>query len=189
MHVKTAWISNPSRSEQSNHDQNITINYLLKLKSQLNTRDMYLIHRSFTTENSHIRTLEQLNTTLKKCISSIIRSFSELGDNLTHYAVKDSQISGRITGVGRDHQSFSFFSPAKEDSLTRRVHRKVSRKALNFSFQRRRLHNLWIAHCSSVPLNRIKFLPHVWNFLCSRLCQLPLDLLLGTTEKSLAPST
>lgn len=90
MHVKTAWISNPSRSEQSNHDQNITINYLLKLKSQLNTRDMYLIHRSFTTENSHIRTLEQLNTTLKKCISSIIRSFSELGDNLTHYAVKDS---------------------------------------------------------------------------------------------------
>lgn len=90
MHVRTAWISNPNKSQQSNHDQSTIMNYLLKLKWQLNTRGMYFIHRWFTTENSYIFTVEQLNATLKKYISSIIRNFSDPGDNHTRYAVKDS---------------------------------------------------------------------------------------------------
>ena len=58
--------------------------------------------------------------------------------------------------------------------------------------QRRRLHNLPLGSLGqgSITLRGKKFfLMFSWNFLCSSLCPLPLVLALGTTAKSLAPSS
>jgi len=57
--------------------------------------------------------------------------------------------------------------------------------------QRRRIHNPFGQPVAMLchPQRKKFFLMFRWNFLCFSLCPLPLVLPLGTTEKSLAPST
>jgi len=70
-----------------------------------------------------------------------------------------------------------------------RLHRTLSRQVLNNSREGDSTTSLGSLGQGSVTL-RVKkfFLMFRWNFLCFRLCPLPLVLSLGTTEKSLAPS-
>jgi len=85
----------------------------------------------------------------------------------------------RTVGVGRD-----LWGSSSPTTLPKQGHPELAvQDHVQASFeylQRRRLHNL-----------RVKkfFLMFRWNSLCFSLCPLPLVLLLGTTEKSLASSS
>jgi len=71
-----------------------------------------------------------------------------------------------------------------------RLHRNASRWVLNISREGDSTTSLGSLFQCSVTLRVKKFLLMFrWNFLCFSLCPLPLVLSLGTTEKSLAPSS
>ena len=71
-----------------------------------------------------------------------------------------------------------------------RLHRTFSRRVLNISREKDSTIPLGSPFQCSVTLRGKKFfLMFSWNFLCFNLCPLPLVLSLGTTGKSLAPSS
>ena len=71
-----------------------------------------------------------------------------------------------------------------------RLHRTLSRQVLNISREEESTPSLGSLFQCSVTLRGKKFfLMFRRNFLCFSLCSLPLVLSLGTTEKSLAPSS
>ena len=71
-----------------------------------------------------------------------------------------------------------------------RLHRTSSRRVLNISREGDSTTSLGSLFQCSVTLRGKKFiLIFSWSFLCFSLCPLPLVLLLGTTEQSLAPSS
>jgi len=71
-----------------------------------------------------------------------------------------------------------------------RLHRTASRRVLNISREEDSTTSLGsLFQCSSTLRGKKFFLMFRWNFLCFHLCPLPLVLLLGTTEKSLVPSS
>jgi len=78
--------------------------------------------------------------------------------------------------------------PCRSRVTYSRLHRTASRQDLK---ERRRIHNLPGQPVPGLHHFRGKkfFLMFRWNFLCFSLCPLPLVLSLGTTEKSLAPSS
>jgi len=71
-----------------------------------------------------------------------------------------------------------------------RLHRTLSRRVLNISREGESTASLGSLGQGSITL-RVKkfFLMFRWSFLCFSLCLLPLVVLLGTTGKSLAPSS
>ena len=97
----------------------------------------------------------------------------------------------RVSGVGRD-----LCGPSSPTPLPKQGHLQQAAEDLvqvGFEYlQRRRLHKppLGSLFQCSVTL-RVKkfFLMFRWNFLCFSFCLLPLVLSLGTTGKSLAPSS
>ena len=69
-----------------------------------------------------------------------------------------------------------------------RLHRTSSRQVLNISREGDSAAPLGsLFQCSVTLKGKNFFLVFIWNFLCCSLCRLPLVLLLGTTENSLAP--
>ena len=71
-----------------------------------------------------------------------------------------------------------------------RLHRNLSRQVLNISGEGDSTASLGSLFPCSITLRRKKFfLMFRRNFLCFSLCPLPLVLSLGTTEKSLVPSS
>ena len=71
-----------------------------------------------------------------------------------------------------------------------RLHRNFSRRVLNISREGDSTTSLGsLPQCSVTLRGKKFFLMFRWNFLCFSLCPLPLVLSLGTTEKSLAPSS
>jgi len=71
-----------------------------------------------------------------------------------------------------------------------RLHRTLSRQVLNISREEDSTTSLGSLFQGSVTLRGKKFfLLFSWSFLCFSLCPLPLVLSLGTTGKSLAPSS
>ena len=98
----------------------------------------------------------------------------------------------RTVGVGRD--LWGSFNPIQSPYWSRvtysRLHRTASRQVLNISREgvsKTALGNLF--QCSVILRGKKFFLMFRWNFLCFSLCPLPLVLSLGSTEKSLAPSS
>ena len=96
----------------------------------------------------------------------------------------------RLVGVGRDLCGSSSPGPYWSRVTQSRLHRTLSRRVLNISREGESTTPLGNLFQSSVTLRGKKFfLMFSWNFLCFSLCPLPLVLSLGTTEKSLAPSS
>ena len=95
-----------------------------------------------------------------------------------------------MVGVGSDLCGSSSPTPCQSRVTYSRLHRTLSRWVLNISREgdaTTSLGNLF--QCSITLRGKKFFLMFRWNFLCFSLCPLPLVLLLGTTEKSLAPSS
>jgi len=95
-----------------------------------------------------------------------------------------------MVGVGRDLWTYLVQPPCQSKVTYSRLHRTSSRQFLNTSRDGDSTTPLGSPFQYSVTL-RVKkfFLMFRWNFLCFSLCLLPLVLLLGTTEESLAPSS
>jgi len=96
----------------------------------------------------------------------------------------------RMAGAGRDLCGASSPTPPLKQGHLQQAAQDLVQGGLEY-LQRRRLHSL---PGQPVPVLRHpqseEVLPHVQtNFLCFSLCPLPLVLSLGTTEKSLAPSS
>ena len=90
----------------------------------------------------------------------------------------------RIVEVGRDLCGSPSPTPLLKQGHLQQAAQDRVQVGLEY-LQRRRLQGQ-----GSVTLRGKKFfLLFSWNFLCFSLCPLPLVLLLGTTEKSLAPSS
>ena len=80
--------------------------------------------------------------------------------------------------------------PCRSRGTCSRLHRTLSRQVLNISREGDSTTSLGSLFQCSVTLRWKKFfLIFRRNFLCFRLCPLPLVLPLGTTEKSLVPSS
>jgi len=99
-------------------------------------------------------------------------------------------LSHRMLGVRRDLCGSSSPTPCRSRVTYRRLHRALSRQVLNISREGDSTTSLGSQFQCSVTL-RVKklFLMFRRNFMCFSLCPLPLVLSLGTTEKSLAPSS
>ena len=98
----------------------------------------------------------------------------------------------RMLGVGTDLCGSSGPTPLLKSRLHRtlsRLHRTLSRLVLNISREVDCTTSLGRLFQGSVTLRGKFFLMFRWNFLCFSFCPLPLVLSLGTTEKSLAPSS
>ena len=96
----------------------------------------------------------------------------------------------RMFRVGRDLCGSSSPSPCQSRVTQSRLHRTASRQVLNISREGDSTTSLGSLFKGSVTLRGKKFfLMFRRNFLCLSLCPLPLVLSLGTTEKSLAPSS
>jgi len=95
-----------------------------------------------------------------------------------------------MVGVGRDLWGSSGPTPLPKQGHLQQVPQDCVQAGLEY-LQRRRIHNpLGSLFQGSVTIQVKKFfLVFRWNFLCFSLCPLPLVLSLGTTEKSLAPSS
>ena len=96
----------------------------------------------------------------------------------------------RMVGVGRDLCGSSSPTPCRSRVTQSRLHRTLSRRVLSISREGDSTTSLGSLRQGSVTL-RVKkfFLMFRRNFLCFSSCPLPLVLSLGTTEKSLAPSS
>jgi len=92
-----------------------------------------------------------------------------------------------LEGTSGDH----LVQPLCQSRFTQsRLHRTMSRQVLSISREGDSTNPLGSLFQCSVTLKVKKFfLMFSWNLLCFSLCPLPLVLLLGTTEKSLAPSS
>ena len=100
-----------------------------------------------------------------------------------HRITKWSGLEG--TSVGHPFQP-----PCRSRVTYSRLHSTSSRWVLNISREGDSTTSLGSLGQGSVTLRGKKFfLVFSWNFLCFSLCPLPLVLMLGTTEKSLAPSS
>ena len=102
--------------------------------------------------------------------------------------IKDPRITECLglegTSVGHPAQ------PSCQSRVTQsRLHRTASRRSLNISREGDSTTSLGSLSQGSITLTVKFFLVFSWNFLCFSLCPLPLVLSLGTTEKSLAPSS
>ena len=96
----------------------------------------------------------------------------------------------RMFGIGRDLYGSSIQPSCRSRVTYSRLHRTLSRRVLNISREGDSTTSLSSLFQCSVTLRGKKFfLISSWNFLCFSLCPLPLVLSLGTTEKSLAPSS
>jgi len=96
----------------------------------------------------------------------------------------------RMVGVGRDLCGSSSPTLLPKQGHLQQAAQHLVQPSLEY-LQRRRLHNL---PGQPVPVLRHPQREEVlhmfrWNFLCFSFCPLPLVLSLGTTEKSLAPSS
>ena len=81
-------------------------------------------------------------------------------------------------------------APCQSRVTYSRLHRTLSRRALNISRERDSTASLGSLFQGSVTLRGKKFFLMLRrNFLCFSLCPLPLVLSLGTTGQSLAPSS
>jgi len=96
----------------------------------------------------------------------------------------------RMVGVGRDIWGSSSPTPLPKQGYLQQAAQDLIQAGFEY-LQRRRLHNLpgQPVQCSVTLRGKKFFLMFSWNFLCVNLCPLPLVLLLGTTEKSLASSS
>jgi len=94
-------------------------------------------------------------------------------------------------GVGSDLSGDHPVQPPCRSRVTQsRLHRTAARWVLNISREGDSTASLGSLGQGSVTLTGKKFfLVFSWNFLCFSLCPLLLVLSLGTTEKSLAPSS
>ena len=96
----------------------------------------------------------------------------------------------RMVGVGRDLCMSSSPTPLPSRDSYSRLHRTLSRWVLNISREGDSTTSLGsLFQCSVTLRGKNFFLMFRRNFLCLSLCPLPLVLSLGTTEKSLAPSS
>jgi len=96
----------------------------------------------------------------------------------------------RMVGAGRDLCGSPTPTPCRSRVTYSRLHRTLSRRVLNISREGDTTASLGSLCQGSVTLRGKKFfLTFRRNFLCFSLCPLPLVLSLGTTEKSLAPSS
>ena len=96
----------------------------------------------------------------------------------------------RMVGAGRDLCGSPSPTPCWSRVTQSRLHRTASKWVLNISREGDSTASLGSLCQGSVTLRGKKFfLMFSWNFLCFSLCPLPLVLSLGTTEKSLAPSS
>ena len=91
----------------------------------------------------------------------------------------------------RDQKGCHLVQPPCQRRVTQsRLHRNSSRQVLNISTEGESTTPLDSLFQCSISLRAKKFFPVFrYNFLCFSLCPLPLVLSLGTTEKSLAPSS
>ena len=96
----------------------------------------------------------------------------------------------RMVGVGRDLCGSPSPTPCRSRVTQSRLHRTASRQVLNICREGDSTTSLGSLGQGSITLRGKKFfLMFSWSFLCFSLCPLPLVLLLGTTGKSLAPSS
>ena len=95
-----------------------------------------------------------------------------------------------MVGVGRALCGSPSPTPCPSRVTYSRLQRTLSRRGLNVSREGDSTASLGSLGQGSVTLRGKKFfLIFSWSFLCFSLCQLPLVLSLGTTGKSLAPSS
>jgi len=109
-------------------------------------------------------------------------------DNLQSLSHKPQ--NHRTVGVGRD-SGCHLVQPHCQSRFTySRMHRTASRQVLNMRREGDDSTPLGsLFQCSVILSVKKFFLVFTWNFLGFSLCPLPLVLLLGPTEKSLAPSS
>jgi len=95
-----------------------------------------------------------------------------------------------MVGVGRDLWESSSPTPLPNQGHLQQAAQDLVQVGFEY-LQRRRIHNLpgSLFQCSVTLRGKKFFLMFRRNFLCFSLCPLPLVLSLGTTEKSLAPSS
>ena len=95
-----------------------------------------------------------------------------------------------MVGVGRDLCGSPSPPPCRSRVTHSRLHRTLSRWVWNISREGDSTASLGsLYQCSVILRGKKFFLMFSWNFLCFSLCPLPLVLSLGTTGKSLAPSS
>ena len=105
------------------------------------------------------------------------------------WEMQESQ-NHRIVGVGRDLCGSSSPTPCPSRVTQSRLHSTAARRGWNISREGDSTASLGSLGQGSVTLRGKKFfLKFRRNFLCLSLCPLPLVLSLGTTGKSLAPSS
>ena len=96
----------------------------------------------------------------------------------------------RMFGVGTDLCGSPSPTPCWSRVTQSRLHSTFSRQVWNISREGDSTPSLGsLCQCSITLRGKKFFLIFSWNFLCFGLCPLPLVLSLGTTEKSLAPSS
>jgi len=103
-----------------------------------------------------------------------------------------SQYHGITEWSGLEGTSVSHLGqpPCRSRVTYSRLHRTTFRRLLNISREGDSTTSLGsLCQCSVTLRGKKFFLMFRWNFLCFSLCPLPLVLSLGTTEKSLAPSS
>jgi len=90
--------------------------------------------------------------------------------------------------IGRDFCGSSSPTPGSKQGYLEQAAQDHVHAGFEY-LQRRRIHNLPGQPGPGVWKVKMFLLTFRWNFLCFSLCPLPLVLSLGTTEKSLAPSS
>jgi len=164
-------------------------------KNILGTVESHLKNNAITRHRQHGFTKGKSYLTNLKSFYNKVTCLVDKGNLVDVVFLDICKASHRITksqndgleGTSGDH----LVQPTCQSRVTqRRLHRNLSRRILNTSREGESTTPLGNLFQCSVTLEEKKFfLMFKRNFLCFSLCPLPLVLPLGTTEKSLAPSS